>query len=90
ACAGPGLGVASASLLAGDRAQPGERAWLAAALGLDAAVALGRSWALRLGADGVVPVTRYRFTVEGGGALFRQSAVAGVARAAVELRLGGP
>jgi hypothetical protein len=91
ACGGPAAGVVSAAVLAGDRAQPGERAWVAGELGLDAAVALGRSWAIRAGLEGVVPITRYRFTVEGSDvALFRQSAVAGVANVGVELRFGGP
>jgi hypothetical protein len=89
-CGGPAAGVVNAAVLVGDRAQPGERAWVAGELGLDAAIALGRAWAIRLGLEGVVPVTRYRFTVEGTDvALFRQTAVAGVARAGVELRFGG-
>jgi hypothetical protein len=90
ACGGPAAGVISAALLTGTRAQPGERAWFAAALGLEAALALGPAAAVRLGVEGVAPLPRERFTVEGGGALFRQSAVAGVAHAGVELRFGGP
>jgi hypothetical protein len=91
ACGGPAVGVMSAALLAGDRAQPGERAWFAGELGAGVLVALSRALALDLGAEAAVPITRYRFVVEGSGdTLFRQSAVAVVAHAGLELRLGGP
>ena len=89
ACGGPAVGVVNAAVLTGNRAQPGERAWFAAELGLDAPLALSRAWALPRGGEGIVPRTRYSFTVEGGGPLFRQSAVAGLAHAGVELRFGG-
>jgi hypothetical protein len=88
-CAGPDLGLLHAAVLAGDRTQPGERAWLAAELGGDVAFALTRTLALELGARAVVPVTRYRFTLEGSDdALFVQSAVAGMAHVGLELRFG--
>jgi hypothetical protein len=91
ACGGPALGLLHASVLAGDRTQPGQRASLAAELGLDAAFALTRTLAFELGARAVVPVTRYRFTLEGSDdALFVQSVVAGMAHAGLELRFGGP
>jgi hypothetical protein len=87
ACAGPSLGLLHAAVLTGDRTQPGQRASLAAELGLDAAFALTRSLALVLGARAAAPVTRYRFTLEGSDdALFEQSAVAGMARLGLELR----
>jgi hypothetical protein len=91
ACGGPAVGVVSAALLAGERAQPGERAWFAADLGLEAAIAVTRSLAIRLGAEGAAPLTRYRFVVEGTDVtLFRQRAVAGTAHVGLELRFGGP
>jgi len=91
ACGGPAVGVMGAALLAGDRAQPGERAWVAAELGAGAVVGLGRALGLRLDVEGAVPITRYRFVVEGStDTLFRQSAVAVLAHAGLELRFGGP
>jgi len=88
-CAGPSLGLLHASVLTGDRTQPGERPWLAADLGVDVAVALTRSLAFRVGARATVPVTRYRFTLENHDeALFAQSVVAGMASAGLELRFG--
>jgi hypothetical protein len=88
ACGGPSAGVMTAAVLEGDRAQPGQRAWFGAELGLDAAIALPHALALRLGVQGVAPLTRYRFTIDGDVALFRQRAVAGVAYAGLELRFG--
>lgn len=89
ACAGPSLGLLHASVLVGDRTQPGQRASLAADLGLDAAFALTRNLALQLGARAVVPVTRYRFTLEGSEqALFAQPVIAGSASLGLELRFG--
>ena len=89
ACGGPALGLLHAAVLAGDRTQPGERASLAAELGLDASFALTHTLALELGARAVVPVTRYRFTLEGSDdALFVQSAIAGMAHLGLELRFG--
>lgn len=89
ACAGPSLGLLHASVLTGDRTQPGQRASLAAELGFDAAFALTRKLAFELGARAAVPVTRYRFTLEGSDqALFTQSVVAGIAYIGLELRFG--
>lgn len=89
ACAGPSLGLLHASVLVGDRTQPGQRASLAAELGLGAAFALTRNLAFQLGARAVVPVTRYRFTLEGSDqALFAQSVIAGTASLGLELRFG--
>jgi hypothetical protein len=89
ACAGPSLGLLHAAVLVGDRTQPGQRASLAAELGLDAAFALTPTLAFELSARAAVPVTRYRFTVEGSEqALFAQSVIAGMASAGVELRFG--
>jgi hypothetical protein len=89
ACAGPSLGLLHASVLAGDRTQPGQRASLAAELGVDATWALTRNLALELGTRASVPVTRYRFTLEGSDeALFRQAVVAGMAYLGLELRFG--
>jgi hypothetical protein len=86
ACTGPSLGLLHASVLKGDRTQPGQRASLAAELGLDAAFALTNTLAFVLGARAVVPVTRYRFTLEGSNdALFAQSAVGGIAQIGLEL-----
>ncbi|HET9932298.1 MAG TPA: hypothetical protein VFQ35_16455 [Polyangiaceae bacterium] len=89
-CAGPSLGVMHAVLLTGERAQPGERLWLAAEAGADFTLDVSKSLALMLGAGGLVPITRYRFSVEGtDGTLFRQSALALVAQLGVELRFSG-
>jgi hypothetical protein len=89
ACAGPSLGLLHASVLAGDRTQPGQRASLAAELGLDAAFAVTPTLAFALGARAVAPVTRYRFTLEGSeDALFVQSAITGLAHIGLELRFG--
>lgn len=89
ACAGPSLGLVHASVLVGDRTQPGQRPSLAAELGLDAAFALNSVLAFELGARAAVPVTRYRFTLEGSAeALFAQPAVAGLASAGFSLRFG--
>jgi hypothetical protein len=86
ACAGPSLGLLHAAVLVGDRTQPGQRALLAAELGLDVAFPLTRSLAFVLGTRAVVPVTRYRFTLEGSNdALFAQSAVAGIGQIGLEL-----
>jgi hypothetical protein len=88
-CAGPDLGLLHAAVLAGDRTQPGERASLAAELGLDVAIALTPTLTFELGARAAVPVTRYRFTLEGSDeVLFAQSAVAGMAHIGLELRFG--
>ncbi len=88
-CAGPALGLLHASVLQGDRTQPGQRASLAAELGVDAAFALTPTLALQLGARAAVPVTRYRFTLEGSDdALFVQSALAAMAHIGLELRFG--
>jgi hypothetical protein len=88
-CAGPGLGLLHAAVLSGDRSQPGERASLAAELGLDAAFVLAPALAFELGARAAVPVTRYRFTLDGSDdALFVQSAVAGMAQIGLKLRFG--
>lgn len=89
ACAGPSLSLLHASVLAGDRTQPGQRASLAADLGLDAAFAWSQNLAFVLGARAAMPVTRYRFTLEGSDpALFTQSPVAAVAHAGLQLRFG--
>lgn len=89
ACAGPSLGLLHASVLAGDRTQPGQRASLAAELGVDAAFALTRALALDVGVRAAAPVTRYRFSLEGSAdALFVQSFIAGMARVGLELRFG--
>lgn len=89
ACAGPSLGVLHASVLAGDRTQPGQRASLAGEVGGDAVFALSSKWAVELSARAAVPVTRYRFMLEGSDQpLFAQSAVAGIAHLGLELRLG--
>jgi hypothetical protein len=89
ACAGPLVGMLHAAVLNGDRAQPGERATVAADLGLDAAIFLTRALALELGARALLPVTRYQFKLEGSTPpLFEQSAVGGVAFAGVELHFG--
>jgi hypothetical protein len=86
ACAGPSLGVLHASVLEGDRAQPGQRASLSAELGLDAAFALTNTLAFVLGVRAMVPVTRYRFTLEpSNDALFAQPAVGGIAQIGLEL-----
>jgi hypothetical protein len=90
ACAGPSLGLLHASVLVGNRAQPGQRASLAAELGLDAGFALTGNLAFELGARALVPVARYRFTLEGSDdPLFTQSVVAGMAYVGLELRFGG-
>jgi hypothetical protein len=89
ACAGPSLGFLHAAVLRGERTQPGERAALAAELGLDAAFALSQRVAVVLGARAVAPVTRYRFILEGATSpLFTQSAIAGIAQLGLELRFG--
>ena len=89
ACAGPSLGLLHASVLAGDRTQPGQRASLAAELGVNAALALTRNLAFELATRASVPVTRYRFTLEGSDeALFTQSVVAGLAYVGLTLRFG--
>jgi hypothetical protein len=89
ACAGPSLGLLHASVLAGDRTQPGQRASLTAEVGLDAAFTLTGTLAFELGARAAVPVTRYRFTLEGSDdSLFTQSVVAGMALVGLELRFG--
>jgi hypothetical protein len=91
ACAGPGAGILHAAVLTGDRAQPGERASFAAAIGLDAAVFVARSVAFDLGVRAAAPVNRYRFTLDGSSQpLFEQSAVAGMGYAGLELRFGRP
>jgi hypothetical protein len=91
ACGGPSIGVVHASLLTGDRAQPGERVWTSAELGLDLVVPVTRSLGLVVGARAAAPLVRYRFVVDGSdAALFRQSAVAGLAHAGLELRFGAP
>jgi hypothetical protein len=88
-CVGPALGLLHATVLAGDRAQPGQRWWLAAELGLEAAFALAPTLTFELGASAAIPVTRYRFTLEGSDeALFVQSLVSGMAHAGLELRFG--
>ncbi|HET9953804.1 MAG TPA: hypothetical protein VFQ61_04855 [Polyangiaceae bacterium] len=88
-CAGPLLGLMHAALLSGERSQPGERAWLGAELGADLDLRLTRWSALLLGARGVLPITRYRFAIEGsGGTIFRQAALAGMVQAALQLRFG--
>jgi hypothetical protein len=89
ACAGPALGVLHASVLVGDRTQPGQRALLAPELGLTAAFALNRALAFELDVRAAVPVTRYRFTLEGSNeALFAESVIAGIASVGLEMRLG--
>jgi hypothetical protein len=89
ACAGPSLGLLHASVLVGDRTQPGQRASLAAEFGLDAAFAVTRRLAFELSARAAVPVTRYRFTLEGSEqALFTQSVIFAMASVGVELRFG--
>jgi hypothetical protein len=89
ACAGPSVGLMHAAVLAGDRTQPGQRGSLAAELGLDAAFALTRTLTFELGARAAVPLTRYRFTLEGSDeALFVQSAVAGMAYVGLGLHFG--
>jgi len=89
ACAGPSLGLLHASVLEGERTQPGERTSFAANLGVDAAFALTPVLAIRLGARAVVSATRYRFTVEGTREpLFVQSAIAGIAHVGLELHFG--
>ena len=91
ACGGPSVGIVHASLLTCDRAQPGERVWVSAELGLDALVPLTRSLGLVFGARAAAPIVRYRFVVSGSDAvLFRQSAVGGLAHAGLELRFGAP
>jgi hypothetical protein len=89
ACAGPSVGLLHAAVLAGDRTQPGQRASLAAELGLDAAFALTRTFTFELGARAAVPLTRYRFTLDGSDeALFVQSVVAGMAHVGLVLHFG--
>ena len=91
ACGGPSVGIVHAAVLTGDRAQPGERVWVSAELGFDAVVPLTRSLGLAVGARAAAPLIRYRFVVDGSdAALFRQSAVAGLAHAGLELRFGAP
>jgi len=91
ACGGPSLGILHAAVLSGDRAQPGERAFLAAELGADAAFAITRSLAFELGVRLVAPVARYHFVLEGSDqALFDQSALAATGHAGLELRFGRP
>jgi len=88
-CAGPAFGLVQGVLLSGARSQPGERAWLATELGAQVSLNLTRSLALQLGAGSVVPITRYRFKIDGAdGELFRQAAVAGIANIGFELRFG--
>jgi hypothetical protein len=89
ACAGPSVGLLHAAVLAGDRTQPGQRASLAAELGLDAAFALTRTFTFEIGARAAVPLTRYRFTLDGSDeALFVQSVVAGMAHVGLGLHFG--
>ncbi|MFL5304279.1 MAG: hypothetical protein ACJ8F1_03660 [Polyangia bacterium] len=89
ACGGPSLGLLDAALLSGDRAQPGQRAWVAAAAALEATVALAGAVAVRVGFEGVLPLTRYRFTIAGSDAtLFRQLALAATADVGVQVRFG--
>lgn len=89
ACGGPSVGLLHASVLAGDRTQPGQRASLTADLGLDATFAMTRTLAFELGARAVLPVTRYRFTLEGSDEpLFVQPVIAGMAHLGLELRFG--
>jgi hypothetical protein len=91
ACGGPSAGILHAAVLSGDRVQPGERAMLAGELGFEAAFSLTRALAFELGASAVAPMTRYHFLLDGAdNALFDQPAVAGMAHAGFELRLGGP
>jgi hypothetical protein len=88
-CGGPSLGLLHAAVLQGERTQPGERASLAAELGLDAAFALTPTLAFELGARAAAPITRYRFILEGSDRpLFTQSAIAAIAHLGLELRLG--
>lgn len=90
-CAGPSLGLLHASVLQGDRTQPGQRTSLTAELGLDATLALTSKLALELGARAALPVTRYRFLLEGSDQpLFTQSAVAALVHLGLELRFGAP
>jgi hypothetical protein len=87
ACGGPSVGLIHAVVLSGDRAQPGERAWLAAELGFDATFTLTRTLAFDLGVNAVAPLTRYRFLLEGSPvALFEQSTIGGMARAGLRWR----
>lgn len=89
ACAGPSLGLLHAAVLVGDRDQPGQRGSLAAELGLDAVFSLTRTLTFELGARAAMPVTRYRFTVEGSDQpLFVQSVVSGVAQVGLGLQFG--
>jgi hypothetical protein len=91
ACAGPSVGLLHAAVLAGDRTQPGQRTSLAAELGLDAAFALTHALTFELGARAAIPLTRYRFTLEGSDeALFVQSVVAGMAHLGLGLHFGAP
>jgi hypothetical protein len=90
ACGGPSLGILHAAVLTGNRAQPGERGSLAAALGLDAAFAITGTLAFALGVRAVAPLTRYRFLLEGSDrTLFEQAVVAVTAHAGLELRFDG-
>jgi hypothetical protein len=89
ACAGPSLGLLHATVLVGDRDQPGERGSLAAELGFDAVFGLTRALTFELGARAAMPVTRYRFTLEGSDqALFVQSVVSGIAQVGLGLHFG--
>lgn len=90
-CGGPTVAAMHATLLEGDRSQPGERTWLGAELGLDSGVTLSRRVALLLGARAVLPVTRYRFTVEGSSsALFHQPVLAAIGQVGLQLRFDAP
>jgi len=88
-CAGPALGLLHAAVLKGDRTQPGQRPSFGAELGLDAAFAMTPTLAIGFGVRAAVPLTRYRFTLQGSDhALFVQSAIAGMAHIGLELRFG--
>jgi len=88
-CAGPAFGLVQGVLLSGARSQPGERVWLGTELGAEVSLNLTHSLSFLLGAGSVVPITRYRFKIDGAdGELFRQAAVAGIAHVGLELRFG--
>jgi hypothetical protein len=91
ACGGASAGLVHASVLTGNRTQPGERAWFGAEIGLDATFPITRALVVVVGARGVAPAVRYRLAVEGSdAALFRQPAIAGLAHVGLELRFGEP
>ena len=88
-CGGASVGVLHGVVLSGERAQPGQRAWLGGELGAELSLPLTGPLAFMLAARAILPMTRYRFTVGGADhVLFREAAIGGIAQAGLQLTFG--